>query len=148
MRVAVGSDHRGFNTKKTVVRWLNENGHEAIDVGPDSDKSCDYPDFAAAAARLVHSNTAERAILICGTGMGMAITANKFPGVYACVCNSEFDSDRCRQHNDANCMCIPNQSTDITLEKMLKDFITAKFEEGRHERRINKIKAIEDEFYA
>jgi ribose 5-phosphate isomerase B len=148
MKIAVGSDHRGFKTKKAVINWLKDNDHEVIDVGPDSEESCDYPDFAAAAARLVHSNAADQAILVCGTGMGMCITANKFPGVYACVCNSEFDSDRCREHNDANCMCIPDQLTDRTLEKMLKDFTTAKFGEGRHKRRVDKIKAIEDEFCA
>jgi ribose 5-phosphate isomerase B len=151
MKVAVGSDHRGFQTKKTVINWLNDNGHEAVDVGTDSEESCDYPDFAAAAARLVHSNAVERAILVCGTGMGMAITANKFPGVYAAVCNSDFESERIRQHNNANCMCIPEQITDRTLEKMIADFTTIEFgkeENSRHLRRIDKIKAIEDEFSA
>jgi len=146
MKVAVGSDHRGFQAKKLVMEWLKENNHEAVDVGTDSEESCDYPDFAAAGARLVHSSAVERAILICGTGMGMAVVANKFPGVYACVCHSDFESVRIRQHNNANCMCIPYQIGDRTLKKMLNDFTTIEFDGGRHERRIEKIKAIEDEF--
>lgn len=145
MKIAVGSDHRGFQTKKIVIDWLQHN-HEVIDVGTDSEESCDYPDFAAAAARLVHSGAAERAILICNTGMGMAVTANKFPNVYACVCNTDFEAQRIREHNNANVMCVPDQISHLTLHKMLENFITTKFEEGRHERRINKIKAVEDEF--
>ena len=148
MKIAVGSDHRGFYTKNKIIDWLKQNKHEIVDVGTDSDKSCDYPDFAAAAARLVHSRAVERAILICGSGAGMAVVANKFPGVYACVCNSDFESARIRQHNMANCMCMSDQIGDITVEKMLKDFTTIEFDGGRHEKRINKIKAIEEEFNA
>lgn len=145
MKIAIGSDHRGFNTKKIAIEMLQAN-NEVIDVGTDSLESCDYPDFAAAAARLIHSGTADRAILICNTGMGMAITANKFPNVYACVCNTGFEAQRMREHNNANVMCIPDQTSHTVLHDMLDKFITTKFEEGRHERRIEKIKAIEDEF--
>ena len=145
MKIAIGSDHQGFQTKKLIIDWLQHN-HETIDVGTDSEESCDYPDFAAAAARLVHSGSAERAILICNTGMGMAITANKFPNVYACVCSSAFEAERIREHNNANCMCISNQTSAPILHGMLAAFITTPFAEGRHERRTDKIKAIEDEF--
>ena len=144
MKIAVGNDHRGLTTKEAVVNLLTD--HDVIDVGTDSKESCDYPDFAAAAARLVHSGAADRAVLICGTGMGMAITANKFPGVYACVCDSEFEAERARCHNNANVMCIPSQLNPIIIEKMLNFFTRLDFEEGRHARRLDKIKAIENEF--
>tara|TARA_Y100000034_G_scaffold81854_1_gene98129 strand:+ start:3256 stop:3702 length:447 start_codon:yes stop_codon:yes gene_type:complete len=146
MRIAVGSDHRGFITKKTVIDCLKKKKHDVVDVGTCDEETCDYPDFAAAAARLVHSGSVDLAVLICNTGMGMAVTANKFPGVYACVCNSEFEAERARQHNNSNCMCIPSQLSDPTLCKMLEYFTIKTFGEGRHARRINKIKAIEDEF--
>jgi len=144
MKIAVGNDHRGLKTKIEVLMLLSD--HEVTDVGTNNDESCDYPDFAAAAARLVHFGKVERAILICGTGMGMAITANKIPGVYACVCDSEFEAERARCHNNANVMCIPSQLNPIIIEKMLHYFINLKFEGGRHERRLNKIKEIENEF--
>jgi len=146
MKIAIGSDHRGFSVKNAIIEWLKENDHEVIDVGTDSKESCDYPDHAAAAARLVHSGAAEQAILICGTGMGMAVVANKFPGVYACVCVSEFEATRIREHNNANCMCLPYQMSSPNLMKMLLRFTTVEFAGGRHARRIDKIKAIEDEF--
>lgn len=147
MRIAVGSDHRGFEVKKFVVGFL-EKKHEIMDVGTHNKESCDYTDFAADAARLVYYGKAERAVLLCCTGMGMAITANKFPGVYACVCSSDFEAKRAREHNNANCICIPEQIKSEELKSMLESFVSEKFGGGRHERRVNKIKNIEDEFRA
>lgn len=148
MKLAVGTDHRGIEIKSLVIHWLKENNHEVIDVGANDEESCDYPDFALSAARLIHSGAVDKAVLICNTGIGMSIAANKVPGVYAAVCQSEFEAERCREHNDANCMCIPNATGKETLKKMLIQFTTTKSGDGRHARRVNKIKAIEDEFFS
>lgn len=148
MKIAIGSDHRGFKVKEQLISWLKEKNHEVIDVGTDSENTCDYPDFAAATARLLQSNTVERAILLCSTGVGMCITANKFPGVYAGVCQNPFEAERAREQNNINCMSIPANLSHATLTNTITNFLKTNFVGGRHERRFEKIRSIEDEFCA
>jgi ribose 5-phosphate isomerase B len=125
MRIAIGSDHRGYNMKVKLAELLGELGHSVADEGPDSADSCDYPDVAAAVARRVSSGDSERGILICGTGIGMAITANKFPGTRAATCHDEVLLGESR------------------LDNLVKIWLETEFEGGRHARRLEKIAAIE-----
>jgi ribose 5-phosphate isomerase B len=140
MRIAVGSDHAGFELKKEVVAWLIKNGHECNDVGPYTDESVDYPDYARKVAETVADGSADQGVLLCGTGIGVSIAANKVRGIRAAlVCNPEF-ATLARQHNNANVICFSARFSDMaTIEKSLKNWFSADFEGGRHERRVNKI---------
>ncbi len=144
MRVAIGSDHRGFSLKGRLSDLLQQFGHEVQDVGAYSAESCDYPDFAAVVARKVSLGEADRGILVCGTGIGMAIAANKTPGVRAAPCNDELTAEISRRHNDLNVLCL---SADMLGEKridhLVKLWLETEFEGGRHERRVEKITALE-----
>ena len=146
MRIAVASDHRGFSVKGKILSLLGSSGHEAIDFGPDGDESVDYPDFAAKVAAAVASQEADRGILICGTGMGMCIAANKFSGVRAAPCHDDLTAEMSRLHNDANVLCL---SADLLGEKlvnrMVEIWLTTEFEGGRHARRIAKISEFESQ---
>jgi ribose 5-phosphate isomerase B len=106
MKVAIASDHRGYHLKERVVAQLKSLGHEVIDDGPSTAASVDYPDFAALVAKKVSSGQADRGILICGTGIGMAIAANKFRGVRAAACVDEVTAELSRRHNDLNVLCL------------------------------------------
>jgi ribose 5-phosphate isomerase B len=140
MRVAVGSDHRGTEVRHHLLDLLRALGHEAVDVGPDSPDSVDYPDVAALVAQQVSRNEVDRGILICGTGIGMAISANKFLGVRAAPCHDDITAEMSRRHNDLNVLCL---SADLLGEKliarMVELWLTTPFEGGRHARRIEKI---------
>ncbi len=122
-------------------------GHELIDNGTQSEQSVDYPDFAAAVCRQVASGQSERGILICGTGIGMAIAANKFQGLRAAICYDEVMAEMCRRHNNVNILCLPGDLIgDRPIDEMVKVWLSTEFEAGRHERRLRKIEAIEQEF--
>jgi len=140
MIIAVGSDHRGFNTKARLIGLLNDLGHQGIDCGTDSAESVDYPDFAAKVAQMVSAGQAHRGILICGTGIGMCITANKFPGVRACTSHDEMTARLSRQHNDTNVLCL---SADLlgerVMNRLIEIWLATEFESGRHARRLEKI---------
>ncbi|HBH53314.1 MAG TPA: ribose 5-phosphate isomerase B [Planctomycetaceae bacterium] len=140
MIIAVGSDHRGFNTKARLIGLLNDLGHQGIDCGTDSAESVDYPDFAAKVAQMVSQGQAHRGILICGTGIGMCITANKFAGVRACTCHDEMTARLSRQHNDTNVLCL---SADLlgerVMNRLVEIWLATEFESGRHARRLEKI---------
>ena len=144
MNIAVGSDHRGVETRHRVVEVLKALGHEVCDTGTDSTESIDYPDIAAAVAARVSRGEAERGILICGTGIGMAISANKFPGVRAAPCHDDITAEMSRRHNDLNVLCL---SADLLGEKliarMIELWLKTPFDGGRHSRRIEKIAAQE-----
>ncbi len=122
---------------------LQRLGHELVDVGPESKKSVDYPDFAFSVAKAVSDGVVERGILICGTGIGMAMAANKVRGVRACPCHDSITAEMSRRHNDANVLCL---SADLLgeelIERMVRIFLTSQFEGGRHARRLNKIHAL------
>jgi len=144
MKIAVGSDHRGYNAKEIAKSIVVQMGHEMIDVGTESDDPVDYPDVAYLAARAVSRNEVERAILICSTGIGMCITANKIAGVRAALCHDEFTAVVSRGHNDSNILCISaDQTGEGLLRKMVESWLTSDFSGGRHQRRLDKIAAIE-----
>ena len=116
MRIAVGSDHRGYEVKRRIVSLLGRLGHEVIDVGPPSADSVDYPDFAFEVAKAVGGGKVERGILICGTGIGMCIAANKVPGVRAAPCHDSITAEMSRRHNDSNILCL---SADLLGEELI-----------------------------
>ena len=140
MKIAVGSDHAGFELKNYVVEWLRENGHDAVDMGPFSEESVDYPDYARKVALSVVAGTVQQGVLLCGTGIGVSISANKVKGIRAALaCNPEF-ATLARQHNNANIICFSARFTDReTIARSLENWFAADFEGGRHERRVNKI---------
>ena len=144
MRIAIGSDHRGVSTKAHLVQRLASAGYEIEDVGPEDDSRVDYPDFASAVGRRVSAGTADRGILICGTGIGMAIAANKVDGVRAAVCYDEQTAQLSRQHNDANVLCLSGDSVDAASNEAIANvWLTTEFEGGRHGRRVAKIGELE-----
>lgn len=146
MRIAIGSDHRGVGVKAKLVALLEKWGHEVEDVGAHSDESVDYPDYAKAVATRVAGGDASRGVLVCGTGIGMAITANKVPGVRATVCSDETTAEMCRRHNDVNVLCLPGDLVGKrSLDNLLKIWLETEFEGGRHARRIEKISEIEQQ---
>jgi ribose 5-phosphate isomerase B len=146
MKIAVGNDHRGVAVKHRLVGLLKELGHEVADLGAGSPASVDYPDFAIAVAESVSAGANDRGILICGTGHGMCIAANKVLGIRAANCRDVIDAELSRRHNDANVMCL---SADLIgeeqVEKMVRTWLTTDFEGGRHARRTEKIAAYEKE---
>ena len=145
MKIAVGSDHRGFEAKELIKTIVTQLGHEYIDVGTNDSNPVDYPDPAYAAASAVTSKRADKAILVCSTGMGMSMAANKVKGVRAAVCHDELNARISRDHNDANVLCISGDQTgEALLRKIVEVWLTTEFSGGRHERRVNKILAIEE----
>ena len=145
-KITIGSDHAGFALKQKVIEHLNARGVEVIDVGTDSPASCDYPDFAHAVCKNVQSGITELGILICGTGIGMSMAANKHRGIRAAVCSDTFSARLTRVHNDANVLCFGERVVGIGLACDLVDnFIDAEFEGGKHQKRIDLITAIENE---
>ncbi|MGQ0636028.1 MAG: ribose 5-phosphate isomerase B [Planctomycetaceae bacterium] len=146
MRIAVASDHRGFAIKSKIIATISELGHEVLDMGTDSAESVDYPDFAIKVARSVSAAEVDRGILICGTGMGMCIAANKLPGVRACTCHDDLTAEMSRRHNDANVLCLSGDLLgDRLVSRMVDIWLKTDFEGGRHARRIEKISKIEHE---
>lgn len=146
MRIAIASDHRGFHLKEKLGQILSAKGHEVVDAGPQDTDSVDYPDFAALVARKVSDHSVERGILICGTGIGMAITANKFPGVRAAPVTDEVTAEISRRHNDLNILCLSaDMLSPRVTERMVEIWIDTEFEGGRHSRRVDRIHEIEEE---
>ncbi|MCA8985386.1 MAG: ribose 5-phosphate isomerase B [Planctomycetaceae bacterium] len=144
MKVAIASDHRGYNLKTRILDKLVTLGHEAVNFGPNDATSVDYPDFAAKVSKAVADHEVDRGILICGTGMGMAIAANKFPGVRATPCHDEVTAEMSRRHNDANVLCLSAELlSDHLVDRMIEIWIQTEFEGGRHARRIKKISDLE-----
>lgn len=143
MKIAVGCDHAAVAEKAAVLRVLEAQGHEVEDMGTHDDASVDYPDFAAKVGWAVATKAVDRGILICGTGIGMSMAANRIHGVRAAVVHSEFTARMAREHNDANVLCLGARVLDPEiLESLTKIFVTTDFEGGRHARRVAKIDAI------
>lgn len=145
MKVAVATDHGGYPLKDTVISTLKELGHEPIDFGAHSMESVDYPDFAQPAGEAVAQGQVERAILLCGSGVGVCITANKIPGVYACVCHDTYTAHQGVEHDQMNTLCLGGRviGTELTIH-IVKSFMAAQpSEAARHQRRVGKMKAIE-----
>lgn len=143
--IAIGSDHGGWALKQEILKHLEEKGVEYLDCGCFSEESVDYPDIAEALCANVLDGTCEKGILLCGTGIGISIAANKIDGIRAALCHSEFDAKMCREHNDANVMCLGGRTTgpNISLE-MVDLFLSTDFGGARHQRRVDKIMALEN----
>lgn len=146
MKIAVASDHRGVDLKQKVIEKLESLGHEVSDEGAKSGESVDYPDFASVVAGKVSKGDSDRGVLICGTGIGMAIAANKYDGVRAAPCGDEITAEISRRHNDLNVLCM---SADLlsprVAERMVAVWVDTEFEGGRHSRRLEKISKIEQD---
>jgi len=145
MRIALAADHRGHAVKEKIAVLLHEQGHEVLDMGSNSATSCDYPDLAYPAAKSVADSKADRAILICGSGIGMDICANKVLGVRAALCHDDLTAQMSRRHNNANVLCL---ASDVLGEELMRrivsSWLTTEFEGGgRHERRVRKMFWIE-----
>jgi ribose 5-phosphate isomerase B len=140
MKIAMGGDHAGYAYKEEIKKMLEQGGHEVKDFGPFSEASVDYPDFAHPLATEVEEGRAEYGILICGSGNGVAITANKHQGIRAALCWTEELGSLARQHNNANVLCLPARfiSPDLA-KKITATFLETAFEGGRHENRVRKI---------
>ncbi|MDI6716106.1 MAG: ribose 5-phosphate isomerase B [Actinomycetota bacterium] len=146
MRVAIGADHAGYAMKEELKDVLREEGIEFLDVGTmNGDESVDYPDFAEAVARKVASGEFDRGVIVCGTGIGVAIAANKVRGIRAANCNDTVCARLSREHNDANVLTVGSRIIGPAVAReILKIWLRADFEGGRHSRRINKISEIEE----
>lgn len=140
MKVAIGSDHAGFELKGRVKRWLAEAGHEVTDVGVHNTDRVDYPDLGHQVAEHVEKGSVERGVLVCGSGIGVCMVANRHEGVRAANCTMEFQAEMSRRHNDANVLCLGERVVGPDLaESLVKVFFTTDFEGGRHNGRVEKI---------
>lgn len=144
MRIAIGSDHRGFAAKSKLLELLKRLDQEVVDMGPHTNESVDYPDIASLVANQVSSGAVDRGILICGTGIGMCIAANKFPGVRAAPCHDDLTAEMSRRHNDLNVLCLSaDMLGEKLIDRMVEIWLKTEFEGGRHARRVDKITEIE-----
>lgn len=147
MKIALGADHGGFELKEEIKKHLEEKGFEIKDFGTYSTNSCDYPDYALPVAEAVAKKEFDFGILICGTGIGIGIAANKVPGIRAALCSDTFSAHATRQHNDANILTMGARVVGPGLALDIVDtFLSAKFEGDRHIKRIAKIEAIEEKY--
>ena len=147
MKIALGADHGGFELKEEIKKHLEEKGFEIKDFGTYSTDSCDYPDYALPVAEVVAKKEFDFGILICGTGIGIGIAANKVPGIRAALCSDTFSAHATRQHNDANILTMGARVVGPGLALDIVDtFLSAKFEGDRHIKRIAKIAAIEEKY--
>ena len=146
MKIAIGCDHAGFPLKDTVAAVVRELGHEVTDCGTYSCERADYPDYADKVAKLVASGTADRGILICGSGVGVCVTANKTKGIRACVCHDAYSAKQAVEHDALNVLCLGARIIGTAVaEELVERFLNASFLTGtRHEMRLNKVKTIED----
>jgi len=143
-RIVLGSDHAGLALRAEAVRVAREGGFDVEDLGPFSSESVDYPDYAARVAAAVTSGSARLGILVCGTGIGMSIAANKVKGVRAAHCTTEFEARMARAHNDANILCMGERVIGLGLGgAIVAAFLAQAFEGGRHQRRVDKISALD-----
>lgn len=147
MKIAIGSDHGGVDLKEEIINFLKSESYDVKDFGPNSKESCDYPDYSLKVAEAIVAEEFNFGILICGTGIGISIAANKVPGVRAALCSDTFSAHATREHNNANILALGARvvGTGLALD-IVKTFLNAKFEGDRHLGRINKITAIEKKY--
>ncbi len=144
MKIAIGNDHGAVDMKNHVMGWLRDNGHEVVNFGTDSTESTDYPIYAERVAKAVVSGECERGILICGTGIGISISANKIHGVRCALCSEPVSAALSRQHNDANILAMGARTIGpVMAEEIVRTFLTEPFEGGRHAIRVGKIMALD-----
>ena len=146
MQIAIASDHAGLELRRVIADHLAQAGHSVTDHGPDSGDSVDYPDYAEKVARAVADDASDLGILVCGSGVGMSIAANKVQGVRAALCANAYLGEMARAHNNANVLCLGERITGVGLALTIVDaFVSTKFEGGRHSRRVDKIAELETE---
>ncbi len=146
MKIVLGSDHGGWELKEHLKQTLSKKGYFCTDIGTSSLEPADYPDFAKIVAQAVQKGEADRGILVCGTGIGMCMTVNKFSGIRAALCHDEYTARMSRQHNDANILVLGGRVLKSELaDKMLEVWLTTEYEQGRHQRRLDKIAKIEQD---
>lgn len=147
MKIALACDHGGINLKNAVKDYLSQNGYEYVDFGTESLDSCDYPDFALPAAEAVANGKCDKGIVICSTGIGVSIVANKVPGIRCAHCHDSYCAEFTRRHNDANMLALGEKVVGVGYAlKIVQTFLTTEFEGGRHQRRVDKITAIEKKY--
>lgn len=144
-KIAIGSDHAGFAIKEALKKHLLEKGYDVADFGTDSEASCDYPDFAFQVADCVAAKKADKGVLICGTGIGMSMAANKHKGIRAACCSDTFSARMTRAHNDANVLCLGGRVVGFGLATDLVElFLNTEFEGGRHQVRVDMLTALDN----
>ena len=145
MRVAIGADHAGFSLKEAIIQVVKAAGHEALDLGAFDAQPSDYPDFALAVGRAIQEGRAERGILLCGSGVGASIAANKLRGIRAGLCHDVYSAHQCVEHDDANILCLgPRVIGPALMAELVRAFLNAQFTgEARHRRRLDKIAQME-----
>ena len=145
MRIVVGADHRGYALKQTIAEHLRSCGHEVLDVGTDGEEPVDYPDYALAVGQAILSGRAERGILVCGSGVGAAIAANKLPGIRAGLCHDTYSARQAVEHDDMNMLCLGARVIGVELAlEVVRAFLEASFSGGeRHRRRLAKVRELE-----
>ena len=147
MKIAIACDHGGLNLKNEIIAHVKSAGHEVVDFGTNTAESCDYPDFALLAAEAVANGECERGIVVCSTGIGVSIVANKVPGVRCAHCHDCYCAELTRQHNDSNVLALGEKVIGEGYAlKIVDTFLNTKFDGGRHQRRIDKITAIEKKY--
>jgi len=145
MKIGVGADHRGFKKKEIIKALLESKGYNIVDFGTHSEESCDYPDFSIPLAKALSKGEIEKGILICNTGIGMSISANKVKGVYAALCTTLETAESARRHNNSNVLAMgASLNTEEEMKKMVEIWLNTDFDGGRHQRRIDKIKETEE----
>ena len=146
MRIGIGNDHSALELKAEIIEFLKEKGHEVVDFGTDSSESCDYPKYGEAVGRAVVAKEVDCGILICGTGVGISLAANKVKGVRAVVCSEPYSAKLSKQHNNTNILAFGARVIGIEMAKMIVDeWLGAEFLGGRHQKRVDMIMAIENE---
>ena len=146
MKISMGCDHGGYRLKEHIKEYLTAQGHEILDCGCNSLDSCDYPEFGAAAARAVANGSCERGIVICTTGIGISITANKVKGIRCALCSEPLSAEMTRKHNNANVLAMGAGMTGPNMaERIVDTFLSTEFEGGRHQRRVDGIATVEAE---
>lgn len=144
MKISIGSDHAGFPLKEEVIAWLKETGSTVIDEGCFNLDSVDYPDYGEKVARKVSTGQADKGIVICGTGLGISMSANKVKGIRAALCHNAYTAEMARRHNDANVLAMGARVTGVGVAlNIVQCFLRTEFEGGRHQRRVDKIMALE-----
>jgi len=148
MRIVIGADHARFDLKQILAAYLRHHGHEVIDKGTDSDQPVDYPDFAEAVGKALLGGEAERGLLICGSGVGASVSANKLPGIRAGLCHNTYSARQGVEHDDMNILVLGARVIGVEMARELVDhFLAAKFNgEERHRRRVDKIRALEKRY--
>ena len=147
MKIAIGSDHGGYELKEVIKALLSDEGIEYMDLGPENEESVDYPVYGQKVAEAVAGDQAERGIAICGTGVGISIAVNKIPGIRGSLCTNEYMAEMTRRHNDSNVLVLGGRVLGTELAKaIVKKWLYTEFEGGRHQRRLDEITAIEEKY--